>query len=105
MIYYANWEQDYFNLVQTIFDRIDPSRVEIISLGTLRMTPRLKKIIESRFADNTILDEELAIGHDGKMRYSFDVRIAMYKEMKAWISARAPDVFLYLCMEEKDACR
>lgn len=101
LIYYPGWEVDYEVLVNTIFDTVDGSDIAWISLGTLRMTPRLKKIIENRFPDNTILDEEFLIGHDGKLRYPRDVRAFIYKNMTSWVRKRCKDVPLYLCMEEK----
>ncbi len=104
MIYFVGWETAYRNLVEKIFNRIDSRRVAWLSLGTLRMTPALKKMMENRFPETRLLDEEFIVGHDGKFRYPFAVRTAMYGHMKDWLSQRAPGVYLYLCMEEKEAC-
>jgi spore photoproduct lyase len=105
IIYYPGWEVDYEKLINDIFDTVDGGNIAWISLGTLRMTPRLKKIIENRFPDNTILDEEFLIGHDGKLRYPRDVRASIYKNMTSWIRKRCKDAPLYLCMEEKSMHR
>lgn len=104
MIRYPGWEKDYRDLLDRIYAVIEPSRIAWISIGTLRMTHKLKKAIENRFPDNPILDEEFIQGYDGKLRYPFEVRTEMYKKMKEWIEARDPEVYFYLCMEEKDAC-
>jgi len=104
MIHYEGWGKDYQNLVERVFSRIDIKRLAWVSLGTLRMTPRLKKIVENRFPQISILDEELVPGHDGKLRYGFRTRTAMYTKMKDWIRSFVPDVHLYFCMEEKDVC-
>jgi len=104
MIHYPGWKKGYTALADAIFDRIPEEKIAWLSLGTLRMTPRLKKIIENRFFDNTILDEEFMRGHDGKLRYGFDVRTRMYTHLKGAIRSHAKDVYIYLCMEEKDAC-
>lgn len=101
IIYYQGWETDYETLVNMVFDTVDDGDVAWISLGALRMTPRLKKIIENRFPDNTILDEEFFVGHDGKLRYSEAIRISLYKNMTSWIRKRCREVPLYLCMEER----
>ena len=87
-----------------IFDEIPEEKMAWLSLGTLRMTPRLKKMIENRFQENTILDEEFMRGYDGKLRYGFETRTQMYTHMKEAIRARTQKVHIYLCMEEKDAC-
>lgn len=105
IIYYPGWEVDYEKLINDIFDTVDGGNIAWISLGTLRMTPRLKKIIENRFPDNTILDEEFLIGHDGKLRYPRDVRAFIYKNMTSWVRKHSKDVPLYLCMEEKSMHR
>jgi spore photoproduct lyase len=101
VIYYQGWEADYEALVDMTFQAVDAENVAWISLGALRMTPRLKKIIENRFPDNTLLDEEFFVGHDGKLRYPKDVRIFLYKKMTSWIRRHGKDVPVYLCMEEK----
>ena len=101
IIYYQGWEADYKTLVDMTFHAIDEENVAWISMGTLRMTPRLKKIIENRFPDNTILDEEFFAGHDGKLRYPKETRRSIYKNMTSWIRKRCKNVRIYLCMEEK----
>ncbi|MGQ3683753.1 MAG: SPL family radical SAM protein [Candidatus Loosdrechtia sp.] len=100
IVYYQGWEAGYEALIHTIFNTIDRRSIVWLSLGTLRMTPRLKKIIENRFPENTILDEEFLVGYDGKLRYPQDVRISMYKGMTSWIRKYSKDVPVYLCMEE-----
>lgn len=104
IIYHKGWEKGYSNLVNQIFDRIPEKAMETISLGTLRMTPRLKTIIENRFPDDRILDEEFMLGHDKKLRYSHKVRANIYGKMKEWISKRSQSINPYLCMEEKLMC-
>ncbi|BBO16483.1 conserved hypothetical protein [Candidatus Brocadia pituitae] len=101
IIYYQGWEADYEALVDMAFHAVDGENVAWVSLGTLRMTPRLKKIIENRFPDNTILDEEFLAGHDGKLRYPKETRRSIYKNMTSWIRKRCKNVRIYLCMEEK----
>ncbi len=105
IIYYGNWEKDYFELVNQVFDKIEPNEIAWLSLGTLRMTPRLKKIIENRFPETTFLNEEFLLGHDDKLRYADNLRVEIYTKMMQWIRARASKVYLYLCMEEKKICQ
>ena len=49
MIQYPGWQGGYKKLVDTIFERIPKDKIAWLSLGTLRMTPKLKKIIEKSF--------------------------------------------------------
>lgn len=101
IIYYAGWQKDYEKTVNFIFDKIKENYIAWISLGTLRFSPALKKIIENRFPENRILDEELILGIDGKMRYPENLRVRIYREMLGWIRGRRRKPLVYLCMEEK----
>ncbi|MFA5087506.1 MAG: spore photoproduct lyase family protein [Candidatus Omnitrophota bacterium] len=100
VIYYDGWERDYQDLVNQLFDRIDARRIAWISLGALRMTQKVKKIIEQRFPAHPLLDGELFPGYDKKLRYSFSVRRDIYQKMIRWINGRSASVPVYLCMEE-----
>lgn len=102
LIRYETWEKDYEKTVNALFDSVKPERVEWISLGTLRFHPPLKKIIENRFPENSILDDELVPDFDGKLRYGKSGRIEMYRKMARWIRKRAPRTKLYLCMESQE---
>ena len=101
VIYYENWERDYEELINLLFDNIKAEHIRWISLGTLRFSRELKKIIENRFPQNHILNEELSPGFDGKMRYREKIRIDVYKKMNSWIKRRSKRVFVYLCMENR----
>jgi spore photoproduct lyase len=100
LVYYRDWRGDYRETVDMLFDAVPEKAVAWISLGTLRFSPALKKVIENRFPRNTILDEELVLGFDRKMRYPESIRVAMYRGMKESIRRRSRKVFVYLCMEE-----
>jgi len=102
IIYYRNWAMDYQNLVNRLFDKISHKKIAWISLGTLRFNPHLKPIIENRFPGNKILDEELLIGFDNKLRYSDKLRFFIYQNMLDWIRKRAKHADIYLCMEKKN---
>lgn len=99
IIYYKGWGKDYENVVNMLFDKIDDKYISWVSLGTLRFSRPLKKIIENRFPQTRILDGELFPGFDGKMRYRDKVRADIYRKMNTWIKKRSKRVFIYLCME------
>jgi spore photoproduct lyase len=102
IIYYPGWEDNYRDVVNRIFELIDPKSIAWISLGTLRMTLKQKTIIENRFPSNTILDRDLIPGYDEKLRYPARMRIEIYKKMLAWINKYSSRVPIYLCMEDKN---
>lgn len=102
IILYDNWKQGYKQTIDMIFDFIDGKYIKWISIGTLRMVSTLKKVIENRFVDNTILDEELLLSYDGKLRYETSLRVQVYKYMFERIKSKDKTVPVYLCMENND---
>jgi spore photoproduct lyase len=101
IIYYKEWEKDYEEVVNLLFDEIPENKIAWISLGTLRFNPSLKKVIENRFPENKILDTELILGFDNKLRYDSELRFSIYEKMKNWIKKRSQKIWVYLCMENK----
>lgn len=102
MIEYPGWEVDYREAVERIFATIDHRRVAWVSLGVLRSTPGLKRIMRQRFPSTRLLAGEHVSCPDGKMRYFQPLRVSMYRKMLIWIRAAAPAVFVYLCMESRE---
>lgn len=102
IIYSANWERLYRELVAKLFNKINPNNIAWISLGTFRFTPKLKTIVEQRFPKSKILDEELMLGFDKKLRYSPEQRVRIYKKMFSWIRDYSDSVLVYLCMEPEE---
>jgi len=100
IIYYEGWEKDYRETIKDIFSKINPAKIHWISLGTLRFNPELKKIIENRFPLSEILNAELIIDFDGKLRYPDYIRRDIYLKMtKFLVEAGLEKEKIYLCME------
>jgi spore photoproduct lyase len=99
IIYYEDWERGYKETVDMIFDIVPNSSVKWISLGTLRMPASQKIIIENRFPETKILNGELLLGHDYKLRYYEDLRIEIYKHINQRIQSKKSKATVYLCME------
>ncbi|MDD3065442.1 MAG: hypothetical protein PHT24_04205 [Endomicrobiaceae bacterium] len=99
VIFYENWRKDYEKTIENIFDFIDGKYIKWISVGSLRMPAELKKVIESRFPDNKILDEELLLCDDNKLRYTKRLRTEMYEAIIHKIKKYDKNVVVYLCME------
>lgn len=102
MVEYPGWEEDYQTMVERIFAVVDHRRVAWLSMGVLRNTPGLKRIMRERFPSTRILSGEQVFCPDGKMRYFQPLRVSMYRKMLGWIRAGSPTVFVYLCMESKE---
>ena len=99
MIEYPDWEVDYRDLIDEIFDRIPSVSIPWISIGTVRMTPELRDIMRSRFPNSTLTLGELVPTDDGKMRYFRPNRVRMYQAVLGWVRRRSRKTAVYLCME------
>jgi spore photoproduct lyase len=102
MIEYRGWETDYQTMIEQVFSTIDWRRVSWLSLGVLRQTPGLKRMMRERFPQNELLTGEQVLCPDGKMRYFQPLRVDMYRKMVTWIRRAAPTVKIYLCMESRE---
>jgi len=102
LIHYPDWKKGYQATVEKLFEVIDPGQIAWISLGTLRYIPKLKQIAEERFPKTAIFANEFVPAPDGKMRYIKPIRKSMLASMTDWITGKAPEVPLYLCMERHE---
>ncbi len=101
IIYYDNWEKDYKDTIDMMFDYAK-NNILWISLGTLRFHRDLKKIIETRFPDNVMLDGELILDNiDKKMRYPEKLKTYMFDTIMNYIKKQDKKILVYMCMEDK----
>lgn len=102
LILYDGWEKDYSRLIKELFNTVSAQSIVWISLGAFRFMPALKPIIQKRFPKSKIPYGEFIPGLDHKMRYFKPQRIELFSKMATWIKDMAPEVLLYLCMEDEE---
>lgn len=100
VIRHKNWQENYKNTIGQIAQNIPKESIMWISVGTLRFNRELKKFIECRFPNNTILNEDFYLSFDGKMRYSEEERQEVYNFLKPLLEKTFPQTVVYLCMEK-----
>lgn len=106
LLCYPGWQQDYASVIEHLFQKINPSRIAWISLGSLRFPASLKGTIQKRFPGSRILLEELVSGRDGKLRYLKPLRQKLYRWVVDLIKSKGgKDIRLYFCMESEDVWR
>lgn len=101
MVIYPNCHDEYLEVLDLLFNNINPDAIVWISMGTFRFMPALQPIIKRRFPDSTIIYGEFIPGLDNKMRYFRQLRIDLYARMAQWLNTHAPGVRFYLCMESE----
>jgi spore photoproduct lyase len=99
IVFYEGWQKDYKEIVDAVFDIVPNENIKWISLGLLRMPAGLKTTIEKRFPTSKILDGELILDEDYKLRYSRTQRAQMFKFMIDVIGTKKSRTIVYLCME------
>ncbi len=105
MIRYEGWIDEYLEVVDRLFTRVDPARVAWISLGCFRYSPGFREIIREAFPGQGLTSEELFPGPDGKFRYLKRVRVRAYRAMLERIRSYSDVPFVYLCMETESVWR
>ena len=101
LVIYDGCEDEYRRTIQRLFAVVEPDNIVWISLGTFRFMPALKPIITRRFPLSRIIYGEFVRGLDGKMRYFKPLRIQLYRRLVTYIRELAPEVCVYLCMEDE----
>jgi spore photoproduct lyase len=101
IVCYEGWEEEYRSVVKEILHTVDPGRIAWISLGALRFPPRLRELVHQRYPKSMVPSGEFIPGHHGKDRYFRPIREEIYSRMRGWIHEEAPQVFVYLCMENR----
>lgn len=102
IVEHDGWEESYGRLLDQTFAAVPPDAIAWFSLGSLRMTPALRRRIRSRPAEapgHRALGAELVPNADGKLRVWRGLRVKMYRFLSERVRARAPQATLYLCME------
>jgi spore photoproduct lyase len=102
LVIYDGCEEDYKHVIKKLFAHVSSENIVWISLGTFRFMPALKSIIQKRFPSSKIIYGEFISGLDGKMRYFKPLRIELYRKIVSFIREYAPEVTIYLCMEDDE---
>jgi spore photoproduct lyase len=103
IIAYAEAEPDYVELLEKLFLVVPPRRIAFMSIGGLRMTPRLRAIARRRFPSDPMLVGEEALAPDGRYRAWAPLRLRLFSRLRERIARADPQLPIYLCMEGPSA--
>ncbi|MGR3220533.1 MAG: spore photoproduct lyase family protein, partial [Candidatus Anammoxibacter sp.] len=99
IIYSEGWQGGYKSMINTLFDKLDVSKIAYISLGGFRYLTALAGVVRERGIGNNLIAEEFVPCVDGKYRYFRPIRVEIYKEIVNIIRVRSRQTGIYLCME------
>ncbi len=100
VIIYDGWQKDYAETAEMLASAVPAEKVAWVSVGTLRFSRELKKMMENRFPDGKLLDGEFLLDFDGKMRYGDEQRLEVYRFLTPLLRRLLPRSRVYLCMED-----
>jgi spore photoproduct lyase len=99
LIAYAEAERDYLRLIDELLDVVPPKQISFVSMGGIRMTPRLRNAARSRFPDDPMLCGEDVLASDGRFRTFAPLRLSLYRALAERFRKAGTEIPAYLCME------
>jgi spore photoproduct lyase len=99
LIAYEGAERDYIQLIDQLLDVISPKEISFVSMGSLRMTPRLRGVARGRFPGDPMLCGENVLAPDGRFRTFTPLRLSLYRALAERFRKAGAEIPAYLCME------
>ncbi len=100
IVQYENYLEEYGEVYQTLIDNFEPSKVALVSFGTLTFIKPVIQKIRSRNFKSKILQMPFCDANK-KQSYPLEIKKQMfehaYESFKPWHK----DVYFYLCMEDQ----
>ena len=99
LIAYPEAERDYLLLIDELLDVVPPKQISFVSMGGIRMTPRLRNAARSRFPNDRMLCGEDVLASDGRFRTFTPLRLSLYRALAERFRKAGAEIPAYLCME------
>jgi spore photoproduct lyase len=99
LIAYPEAERDYLLLIDELLDVVPPKQISFVSMGGLRMTPRLRGAARGRFPADPMLCGEDVLAADGRFRAFTPLRLSLYRALAERFRKAGAEIPAYLCME------
>jgi len=91
----------YKAMIQELSLKLDPGLIHHFAVGVLRMSGKLKKIIEEMYPGDFVNTLSYPCIHHGKYTHSLTQRTSIYKEIIPLMRAAFPTLQYYISMEDK----
>ncbi len=96
-----NWQQHYDALLEQLLTQV---KLDRLTLGGICSYGPAMKIMDRKLGENNLISRSLTVlnnsPHDGRTRYSQELRHAIYAHLLETIRRIQPDLTCSLCMEE-----
>ncbi|QQR81785.1 MAG: hypothetical protein IPJ69_06745 [Deltaproteobacteria bacterium] len=94
------WKENYAQLIDRIFQTVSADQIHWMSVGTLRLPNRQKKIMEKRFPKNNEIFDGLISTNRRFIHYPKDLREEIYDHFNNLLEVHIPQEKVFSCMEE-----
>lgn len=104
LIWHPDWKKNYAEFVDIFLNYFNPSDVQVISIGALRLQPEQRQIMKERFGlTSLVTTAELFPGEGAKLRYDFHLRNEMFQFVINKFKSNNPQWNIFLCMETPES--
>ena len=101
IIYTPNWENEYQQLIEQIYQVLSPQTIRYISLGIVRFPGDIYREVEKNYPESSLLLHEFGRNPDGKMGLIRPLRQKMLNTVQNQLLDQGqPRESLYFCMED-----
>lgn len=100
MVYYQGWREDYGGVAASLLSRFSPEQVAFLSMGSVTLIKPVAQEIRRRGGETKILQMEMASDPHGKLTYTDDRKVELFRHLHAALRPWHEEVFIYLCMEK-----
>lgn len=94
LIYHPNWEQNYSDFFEEVFQTLDPQKIHSITLGPFRLPISLYKRIANLFPDEALFFHEIE-ENQKLMTYKQEIEEKMHTFCSKEILERVPDSIFF----------
>ncbi|MFW5807527.1 MAG: radical SAM protein [Spirochaetota bacterium] len=101
IIIHDGWKEAYGSVIDRIFGVLPDDAIAWISLGTYRYVPQFKDVVRNNFPEEKMSAGEFFACEDGKHRYVWNLRAAIYCFIKERIRSHSAKPYIYMCMESR----
>ncbi len=87
VFYYKDWDKEYIEMLQKVFSKVNPERIELVTIGFPRYRAQLRDTIKMHYPGTTLFAPEQNLQEpesvfDARYRYSYERRLEMFKIIK-----------------------
>ncbi len=102
LVHYQGWRADYPAIASTLIARFQPEEVLFVSFGSVTLIKPVMQKMRELGHPTKITQARLVADPHGKLTYTDEIKIVLFKTMHEAFAPWQERVFMYLCMEKAE---